>query len=448
MKFYLIILSLILSALTLSAQDLVIDKVVAKVGTETILLSDVEAQFAYAQERAGGETDDLKCEILQAIVGQKLVVHHARIDSVFVGPDEIEASLEFKINDVLRQMNGNTEVFEEYYGITVEEMKDNLREDLEHQMLAERMQGQILNEVVITPKEVKEFFHAIPVDSVPFLNAEVELAEIIFKPKVNDEQRTKALQEIVSLRKRIIDDGEDFAELAVSYSADPGSGRKGGDLGFAERGSYVQEFEAAAYSLDKGEISDPIETQFGFHIIQMLERRGNKIHVRHILISPQIVEDDKILSKTNLDKLRTEIVNDSIDFTSAVQEHSLKEMPSYSNNGMLQNPNTGKTYFETAELPSDVYFAIEDLELGEVTQVLELPLPSGETYYRIIKLVSLTKPHKASLEQDYTKIQRFAKESKKSEYFAGWLEDKLSSTFIQIDQNYLTCPDLDELIKG
>lgn len=449
MKFYLLILVLIVSTNFSFAQEkLVIDKVVAKVGTETILLSDVEAQYAFAKDQAGSESEDLKCEILQAIVGQKLVVHHARIDSVIVSPEEIEASLEFKISDVLRQMNGNTELFEEYYGMTVEEMKDNLREDLEHQMLAERMQGQILNEVAITPREVKEFFNQIPVDSVPYLNAEVELAEIVFKPVVNNEERTKALQEIVSIRKRIVEGGEDFAELAMSYSDDPGSGRKGGDLGFAERGSYMQEFEAAAYGLDKGEISDPVETKYGFHIIQMIERRGNKIHTRHILISPEFVQADKDLAKSNLDSLRNTIINDSLDFTLAVKENSLEEMPSFSNNGMMQNPNTGKTFFETAELPSDVYFAIEDLKVGEMTPVLELPIPTGETYYRVIKLVSMTKPHKASLKQDYTKIQRFAKESKKSEYFANWLEDKLVNTFIQIDQNYLTCPDLNDLIEN
>ena len=448
MKRYLFLLILIVAHLSTTAQEeLIIDKVIAKVGTETILLSDVEAQFAFAKSQAGTETEDLKCEILQAIVGQKLVVHHARIDSVIVGPEEIEASLEFKINDVLRQMNGNTELFEEYYGMTVEQMKDNLREDLEHQMLAERMQGQILNEVVITPKEVKQFFNEIPQDSVPYLNAEVELAEIVFKPEVNSKERTKALQEIVTLRKRIVEDGEDFAELALSYSDDPGSGRKGGDLGFAERGSYVQEFEAAAYNLDKGEISDPIESQYGFHIIQMLERRGNKIHVRHILISPEITEADRELTKNKLDELRNKIINDSLDFSKSVKEHSLEEFPSYANNGMMQNPNSGKTFFETAELPTEVYFAIEDLEVGGITPALELPLPNGETYYRIIKLVSLIKPHKASLNQDYTKIQRFAKESKKSEYFANWLEGKLKNTFIQIDQNYLSCPDLDDLIK-
>ena len=448
MKSILTYIVFILSVGSIVAQeDLIIDKVVAKVGTETILLSDIEAQYAFAKAQPGGERENLKCEILQAIVGQKLVVHHARLDSVFISPDEIEASLQFKIEDVLRQMNGNEELFEEYYGMTVNEMKDNLREDLEHQMLAERMQSQIINNVVITPKEVKEFFNEIPKDSIPYLNAEVELAELVLKPEVNDEERSKALQKIVDLRKRIVENGEDFSELAIAHSDDPGSGRRGGDLGFAERGSYVQEFEATAYSLEKMEISEPIESKYGFHIIQLLERRGNKIHVRHILISPEITEADKVLAKEKLNALREKIIAEDLNFSAVVKEHSLEELPSYSNNGMMQNPNTRKTIFETAELPYEIYIAIEEAKVNDITEAMELPLPSGETYYRIIKLMSKTKPHKASLEQDYTKIQRFAKESKKSEYFANWLDSKLGNTFIKIDGDYLSCPDLNEMIN-
>ena len=195
------------------------------------------------------------------------------------------------------------------------------------------------------------------------------------------------------------------------------------------------------------EISEPIESKYGFHIIQLLERRGNKIHVRHILISPEITEADKVLAKEKLNALREKIIAEDLNFSAVVKEHSLEELPSYSNNGMMQNPNTRKTIFETAELPYEIYIAIEEAKVNDITEAMELPLPSGETYYRIIKLMSKTKPHKASLEQDYTKIQRFAKESKKSEYFANWLDSKLGNTFIKIDGDYLSCPDLNEMIN-
>ena len=428
----------------LQAQEkMLIDKVIAKVGTETILLSDVEGQYSYALEQGSAADPSIKCDILQAIIGQKLVVHHAKLDSVEVSPDEIEASLDFRIDQVLRQMGGDETLFQEYYGMTVLDMRGKLREDLNQQMLAERMQGQILNSVSITPKEVKQFFNSIPSDSIPFLSAEVELSEVVVKPQVNAEENAKALKKILEIRKRIVEGGEDFAELARTFSDDPGSGAQGGNLGFASRGTFVPEFEAAAYTLTKEEISEPIETEFGFHILQLLERRGNKVNIRHILVKPEITEADLQLARTKLDTVRAQIERGKISFENAVKLHSEESLPSYSNNGMIQNPQTGKTSFETAQLPSEIYFAIEDLVPGDITEPLEYPLPTGETYYRIIKVRDLTNPHKASLEEDYAKIQRFAKESKKNEYFSTWLEEKFGSTFIAIEPGYLSCPELD-----
>ena len=432
----------------LSAQERrLIDKVIAKVGVETILLSDVESQYSYAAEQSGNEDPAVKCDILQSIIGQKLVVHHAKLDSVEIAPEEIEASLDFRIDQVLRQMNGDEAFFQEYYGITVPQMRENLREDLMQQMLAERMQGQILSEVNITPREVKEFYHSIPVDSIPYLSAEVEISEIVVKPEVNEEERTKALKSILDIRKRIIEGGEDFGELAKTYSDDPGSGAQGGNLGFAERGTFVPEFEAAAYSLDKGEISEPVETQFGYHILQLIERRGNKINLRHILVKPDITSDDHDIARTKLDTIKAQIERSEITFTEAVTNFSDKKTPSYNNNGNIQNPATGKTSFETAQLPSEIYFAIEEMEVGEITDPLEYPTPTGETYFRIVKLGSKANPHKASLEQDYSKIQLYAKESKKNEYFASWLEDKFKTTFIKIEEGYMSCPDLENLLN-
>lgn len=456
MKNYIQLLLLGIASLTLNAlqaQDslanrFLLDKVIAKVGTETILLSDVENQYSYAQEQSGGTAEPtIKCDIMQSIIGQKLVVHHAKLDSVEISEQEIEASLDFRIDQVLRQMNGDESFFQEYYGITIEEMRDNLRDDLTQQMLAERMQNKILSEVMITPKEVKAFYLSIPTDSIPYLNAEVQLSEIVVRPKVNEDERTKALKTILDVRKRIVEDGEDFGQLAGKYSDDPGSGAQGGNLGFAERGTFVPEFEATAYSLDKGEISEPIETEFGFHILQLIERRGNKINIRHILVKPEITEADNEIAQVKLDTIKAKLDRGDITFEQAVKKYSHEKTPSYNNNGMIQNPATGKTSFETAQLPSEIYFAIEEMEVGEISEPLSYPLPTGETYFRIINLRERSNPHKASLATDYTKIQRYAKESKKNEYFASWLEEKFTSTFIQIEQGYLSCPDLDNLLN-
>ncbi len=439
---------MMLSAPMMSQETLVIDKVIGRVGTEYILLSDVEDQYSYQAKRFPTAGDELKCEILQSIIAQKLIVHQARLDSIEVSQDQLEASLDFRIESVLRQMNGDESFFEEYYGMTISEMRDNLRLDLENQMLAEQMQTKIINEVKITPKEVKEFFESIPVDSIPFLNAEVELSEIVIAPKVNNEERSKALQQIIDLRKRIVEGGENFEELATVYSDDPGSGSRGGDLGFAKRGIYVQEFEGAAFGLEENEISDPVETVHGFHIIKMIERKGQQIHVKHILVKPNVTDEDRALAQNKLDSLKLRIENGELTFQQAVRSYSDKEVPSYHNNGRIQNPNSGGTIFETAELPSDIYFAIEGVEVGSVVGPMEYPLPTGETYYRIIKLESKTKPHRASLEQDYSKILNFAKESKKNEYFTKWLEDKLQKTYVELDRKYLVCPDIEKLLAS
>jgi len=366
-----------LPALCFGQERSVIDKVVAKVGGEIILLSDIETQYQYASAQAQGTSIE-RCQILEAMIGQKLIVHQAKLDSILVTDSEIDAQLDFRVSSVLRQMNGDEEFFEEYYGMTVNKMRENLREDMISQILAERMQQQILTEVDITPSEVQEFYKSIPKDSLPYLNAEVEVAEIVMAPQVNEIERLKSLQEILEIRKQIVEEGADFALLAKKHSDDPGSGANGGELGYAERGNYVPEFEAEAYQLELNEISEPVETEFGFHIIQMLERRGNKIKLRHILISPEITYDDKELAETALDSLRMKLESGEIDWDAAVQKYSLKTARSYNNGGRLQNPNTGKSFFQTAELPTEIYFAIEEMDVEDVSKPLEYTISTSQ----------------------------------------------------------------------
>lgn len=435
--------------ITTAQERQLIDKVVAKVGSEFVLLSDVESQYGFTLEQSGGASDPaVKCNILQAMIGQKLIVLQAKLDSVVVNPEELSANLDFRIDQVLRQMNGDEQFFQEYYGMTVAQMRDNLSDELEQQMLAERMQNKVISEVRITPKEVKEFYRSIPQDSLPYLNAEVELSEIVVKPQVSEIERASALQKVIDLRKRIVDGGEDFGELAGIYSDDPGSARSGGDLGFAERGTFVPEFEAAAYSLEKDEISGPIETEYGFHIMQLRERRGNRINLRHILVKPEITEADHEDAIALLDTIKSQIENGKITFEQAVKKYSDEKTPSYNNNGLLQNPNTGKTAFETSELPFNIYIAIEELEIGGLSDPLEYQVPTGEKYHRLIRLNSQSTPHKMNLDEDYSKLQQFAKESKKSEYFSKWIDEKFKNTLVTVDKTYIQCPELFELLEN
>ena len=423
-------------------QSEIIDQVVAKVGGEIILLSDLESQFALMESEQGPMPEEARCYILDNIMTQKLMLNQARIDSVEVGDEEVEVQLNARIDRILRLMNNDVSQFEAYYGRTVTEVKSQLREDLKDQMLTERMQGTVMQQATITPREVRQFFSQIPRDSLPYFDSEVEIREIVLFPEVNATERQRALDRLVDLRQRITDGGESFAELATKYSDDPGSARNGGDLGWASRGDYVQEFEATAYNLEPGEISEIIETEYGFHFMELLERRGNTIRLRHILIKPEITQADLDLTERRLDSIRQLILSDSISFSDAVKRYSNEDRQSYNNDGRVVNPKSGDTFFEIADLEPEVYFAIEDLNVGDLTEPIPMRTQMGERAFQLVRVESLTNPHKASLDADYSKIRNAALEEKRARITSEWVESKIRSTFVEVSPAYLDCPSM------
>lgn len=425
--------------LGLQAQE-IIDKVIINVGGEYVLYSEMINNYRYIK----GNNPDAEvsiCDVAEQVVSQKILVDQAKLDSILVSDVEVEGQLDYRFQNILRQMGGDEARFKEYYGKSVAEMKDDQREDMKQQILAERIQGQLINEVIITPKEVIEFFNEIPKDSIPFLSSEVEISEIVFKPQVNAIEREKSLQKLTDIREKILTGEVTFEEMALKNSAD-GSAQDGGNLGWASRGSYVPEFEAAAYGLDPDEISDVVETEYGFHIIKLNERRGNSIRAQHILIRPTITQSDLELTQTRLDSVKNLVVVDSLPFDYAVKIYSDKKSQNYHNGGRMSNPKTGNNYFDTGDLPPDIYFEIEEMEIGEVSDPLEYYDRAGETMYRVIKLDSRTKPHRASLEQDYSRIQNFARESKRNLYYNNWMIEKMEETFIKVDPDLASCPNL------
>ena len=250
----------VLAATSLAfAQDMMIDKVIVQVGSELILLSEIEEQFAYASEQKGGIPPEARCQILEQVMAQKLMVNQAKLDSIVVSDPEVESQLDARFERILQMMGGDTKQFEDFYGQTIPQAREGMRSELKSQLLAERMQTQVMNDIVVTPSEVKNFYDRIPKDSLPYFNSEVEIREIVMKPQVNKEEALKARTFLEELKQRIIA-GEDFAELAIKHSDDPGSGRLGGDLGMTKRGSFVPAFEAAAYNLEKDELSEIVES--------------------------------------------------------------------------------------------------------------------------------------------------------------------------------------------
>jgi peptidyl-prolyl cis-trans isomerase SurA len=420
--------------ITLSAfgQKQLLDKIVCNVGGETILLSEVEDQYSYMKSQKADAPANARCLILDNLMLNALLVNQSKVDSVLVADEEVESELNTRIDQILGQMNNDVNQFESYYGQTVAEVKDQFRDDLRSKKQSERMRAKITEGINVTPSEVQAFFLKIPKDSLPYFNSEVEISEIVVSPKVNDVQRKIAREKLEDIRKRI-QGGENFATLAEKFSQDPGSGRVGGDLGWAKRGTFVPAFEATAYRLQARELSEVIESEFGFHLIEMLERRGNSIHTRHILIKSEITESDKERAKAKLDSVRNLLANGKMNFSRAVKDFSDKTAQSYHNDGRMVNPSSGNTFFETGDLDPDIYFATEAMKIGEYSKVIEFQTPFGESQYKVVKLNSRTNPHKANLKQDYNKIQQAALDMKKNKYTSDWLLKKVGNTYMFVD---------------
>lgn len=436
-------------AAQLIAQREVIDKVIANVGNEYVLLSELEEQIALISDKQGGKLPpDARCLMLDNLLTQKLLINQAKIDSVLVKDEEVEDQMNARIEQILDYMGGDVNQFEEYYGQSIGEVKQSFREDLRSQLLADRMRNKVMEDISVTPSEVKAFFKKIPRDSLPYFNSEVEIGEIVMKPQINAAERQKAIEKLAGIRKRIVEGGEDFAEVAKKYSDDFASARIGGDLGWTKRGKFVPAFEAAAYKLDENQISEVFESEFGFHLIQLLGRRGNSINTRHILIKPEITDADLELTERKLDSVRHLLQTDSLGFSKAVKNYGYKEVQSFNNDGKLVNPASGNSFFEIGDLEPSIYFTIDTMKVGGFSKPFSYTDPRGETFYRIVQLQSRSQPHVASLEKDYAKIQTATVEQKKSSETAKWVAEKVYSTYIRIDPAYLECTGITKWLEG
>lgn len=429
------------------AQDderILVDQVAGIVGDGIILHSDIELQ--YQQMKLEGEVpEDFKCAILDQMLAQKLLVEQAMLDSIVIGEDEIESELDRRIRYFV-SMIGSEEKLEEYYGKSIIQIKDEFRKDIEDQLLSNNMRSKILEKIKVTPSEVKNFFNAIPKDSLPYFNAEVEVGQIVLNPQPNIELKEYARKSLADIRQRIVD-GEDFCVLASLYSEDPGSQSQCGDLGFIKRGEMVTEFEGAAFRLAENEISEVIESKFGFHIIQALEKKGEKIHVRHILIIPKTSSFDLVASKEKLDSIRSLIKEEKIKFNEAAVKFSEDEATK-NQGGMLVNPQTGNTYFEIDQLDKSLYFAIENLMPGDISEPQLFQTPEGLQAYRIVYLKSESTAHAANLKDDYSRIKAAASQQKEEAEFQKWVLEKAKDIYVFVDSSYSDCPSLTKWLKN
>lgn len=436
--FLLLLMSIAVTLDTQAQKTGDLDKIVAVVGKNRIILkSDIEIQAQQLKAQDPTLTG-VECDIMSQVLLQKMLVEQAERDSIVIPEEQIESTLDTRVRYFIMQY-GSKEKLEEIAGKTVYQLKEENRETTREMMLAEQMQNSIMETVTVTPVEVKKFYDNIPVDSLPFFPATVEMGQIIIDPEVTPELDSYALNRIRDIRKEIVVDGKDFETQAIFYSQDGGTRDDGGLIrGVTRKGSgLVQEFVVQSFRLQDGEVSPPFKTQFGYHIIQMVKRRGDEADVRHILIKPEVTTADFEKALEKLDSVRQVLVSGDITFNEAVGKYSTDEM-SNRTGGMITDQQ-GNSTIEVEDLDPTLALMIDTLKPGQYSKPMVFTNMRGERSARIVYMKSITTPHKANLQEDYSRIQFAALQKKKGERMQKWIADKAPSYYISVDEEYKSC---------
>ncbi len=428
-------LALLLLALPAFAQPIPVkvDGVVAQVGKEIILSSDIAMQKE-ALAREGQTLTD--CQMIRELLLEKLLIHHAAIDSVIVAEEEVDENIDRRIEQLVGQI-GTERRLEEYYGKTILEIKEEMRPLMKNQMTAQRMQMTITETIDVTPKEVEDAVAKIPLDSLPLIGTEVEIAQVTIVPKVSEQAEKDAIDRLNQLRDRILN-GSSFATMAILYSEDPGSNRNGGEYKGIKRGVFVKEFEAIAFNLRPGEISKPFKTEFGYHIVQLQTKRGEELDLRHILIKPKVEQKDLDDAKALLDSLRGAILAGSISFEDVAEAYSADE-ESKLNGGVMMNPMTTDVRWNVENLDRGIFYSIENLQPGGISEAALVRKPDGAEIFRILQLRDRVAPHRANLTQDFSLLKNYVQNQRKQEKMLQWVEDKKAETYIFQAPGYEGC---------
>lgn len=434
---------LTLSGVTVFGQDdsYVVDEIIAKVDNYIVLKSELDRAYLDYLANGGRPGEETRCQFLALLIRNKLMMAKAEIDSVVVLDEEVDANTQSRINMILAQSGNSAQQLEAIYGKSMEQIRLELRDQIKEQMVVREMERTISADITVTPAEVKRFFARIPEDSLPYFSAEVEVAQIVRKAKINDEQKEVTRRELMDIRDRILK-GEDFNELAKKHSDDPSVTYNGGDMGWVGRGQMVPEYEATAFRLEKNEISQPFETEYGFHIMQLLDRRGNEYHSRHILIAPEPSEEDVQDAIDFLDSIRTLIINDSLTFQKAAREFS-DDVFTKGNGGFFTD-GEGSMRIPVDELDPYVFLTIDSMKVGDISRPIAYRTDDGKQAARILFYKSRIGPHEASLDRDWQRIQAAALNEKKNRLLQKWFENARHDVFINIDEAYDYCGILDQ----
>ncbi|TDB61844.1 peptidylprolyl isomerase [Arundinibacter roseus] len=438
LSYFRLMLSLALGILSLSSfgqgqQGISVDKIIARVDNYYILRSELEE--LYQSYTAEGQRAPERGQLLESLIINKMLLAKAEIDSVTVEEKDVDNQLDGRMSYMIQRF-GSEKNLVEAYGKSIDALKTELRQQVKDQAIVETMQQKIAGDVKITPNEVRKFFNSIPKDSLPYIPSEVEVGHIVRMATVTKEQRDKLRDQLLDIKKRA-EGGEDFAMLAQIYSEDLGSAKNGGDLGFAKRGAMVPEFEGAALALKPNEISNIVESQYGFHLIQLLETRGQEYHARHVLLRPDYNRGTDVTEAIrHLDSLRILIKVDTLTFAEAAKANSEDKMTSDAG-GLISDPQTGISRLSLdASMDPALYFALDSMKVGDISVPISYRTEDGRSAMRILWYKSRSEPHTANLQDDFEKLAQIVLSNKKNSALEEWFKKAAGDVFISVDDEF------------
>ena len=436
------LLLMLFAAVSVYGQDNVIDEGVWVVGDEAILKSDVESERLNAQYEGRKFDGDPYCIIPEQLAVQKLFLHQAAIDSIEVSEQEVIGQVDRRTNWLIEQVGGSKEKLEEYYNKTSTQIREMLRENIRDGLTVQKMQQHIVGEIKITPAEVRRYFKDLPQDSIPFVPTQVEVQIVTLEPKIPLEEVERVKKTLRDYTDGINSGKMSFATYARFYSEDPGTARRGGELGFMGKGELVPEYANVAFNLqDPNKVSKIVETEFGFHIIQLIEKRGDRINTRHILLKPKVEEKDLEAALVRLDSIADDIRNQKFTFDDAATYIS-QDKDTKNNHGLMANKNTGTARFEMqdlAQVSQEVAKMVENMNVGEISRAFTMINDKGKEVCAIVKLKSRINGHKATISEDYQRLKAIVMEKRSEDKLEKWIKEKQKHTYVRINEKWQKC---------
>jgi len=422
-----------------AAGQQVVESVVAVVGNEVVYLSEIEGQVVQLKaERDPTPVDQLRCRLFEDQLVQKLFLDQARIDSIEVSTESVEADLNSRLTEYIRRA-GSEQALETYFNKSMAEIRKDLREMLTNQYIVQETQGTIAKDITVTPDEVKKFYNTIPRDSLTLMPRKVQLSMISVEPPDMEASKAEVRQRLLDLRSQIIN-GKSFSALAILYSEDPGSAPRGGELGFNTRGELAKPYAEAAWSLKQGVVSKIVESEFGFHIIQLIDRKGDMVNSRHILMKPKLSAEQTEWSILRLDSIANLIRSDSLSFTEAAMRYS-SDKATRANGGKMvsENPAERVNWLTLDELSKEINLVVRNMKLGEISDPFRTTDAKGNSIYCIIRLDAEIPAHKMNMQDDYNYLSELALRDKQGRKYQEWIADKIRRTYIRISDDFRGC---------